>query len=50
MQEINKNNDLGVGGNVKFFYRCEFYTHEHENHPSELEKYTLTLCIKTKLI
>ena len=29
---ISKNSDFGVGGNVKFFYRSEFYTHEHKIH------------------
>ena len=47
---ISKNNDFGVGGNVKFFYRSEFYTHEHKNHQSEPEIYPLTICIYTKLI
>ena len=30
-----KNSDFGVGGNVKFFYRSEFYTHKHKIHHSE---------------
>ena len=47
---ISKNNDFGVGGNVKFFYRSEFYTHEHKIHPSEPENYLLTICIYTKSI
>ena len=45
---ISKNNDFGVGGNVKFFYRSEFYkfhTHEHKIHQSEPENYPLTICI-----
>ena len=29
---ISKNSDFGVGGNVKFFYRLEFYTYEHKIH------------------
>ena len=47
---ISKNSDFGVGGNVKFFYRREFYTHEHKIHESEPENYPLTICIYTKLI
>ena len=47
---ISKNSDFGVGGNVKFFYRSEFYTHEHKIHQSEPENYPLTICIYTKLI
>ena len=27
---ISKDTDLGVGGNIKFFYRSEFYTHYHK--------------------
>ena len=41
---IKKNSDLGVGGNVKFFYRSEFYTHEHKIPQSEPEYYSLTIC------
>ena len=47
---ISKINDLGVGGNIKFFYRIEFYTHEHKIHQSEPENYSLTICIQIKLI
>ena len=47
---ISKDSDFGVGGNVKFFYRSEFYTHEHKIHQSEPENYPLTICIYTKLI
>ena len=42
---ISKNSDFGVGGNVKFFYRIEFYTYEHKIHQSEPENYPLTICI-----
>ena len=42
---ISKNSDFGVGGNVKFFYRNEFYAHEHKIHQSEPEYYPLTICI-----
>ena len=44
---ISKNSDFGVGGNVNFFYRSEFYTHEHKIHQSEPENYPLTICIKS---
>ena len=47
---ISKNSDFGVGGNIKFFYRSEFYTHEHKIHQAEAENYPLTICIYTKLI
>ena len=47
---ISKNNDFGVGGNVKFFYRSKFFTDEHKIHQSEPENYPLTICINTKLI
>ena len=47
---ISKNSDFGVGGNVTFFYRSEFYTHKHKIHQSEPENYPLTICIYTKLI
>ena len=42
---ISKNRDFGVGGNVKFFYIGEFYTHEHKIHQSELENNPLNICI-----
>ena len=35
---------------LKFFYRSEFYTHEHKIQQSEPENYLLTICIHTKLI
>ena len=47
---ISKNSDFGVGGHIKFFYRSEFYTHEHKIHQSEPEDYPRTICIYTKLI
>ena len=28
---VSKNSNFGAGGNVKFFYRSEFYTHEHKS-------------------
>ena len=42
---ISKNSDFGVGGNVIFFYRSEFYTHEHKIHQYEPENYPITICI-----
>ena len=47
---ISKNTDFGIGGNLKFFYSNEFYTHEHKIHQSELENNPPTICINTKLI
>ena len=46
----SKNSDFGVGGNVKLFYKSEFYTHDYKIHQSEPENYPLTFCIYTKLI
>ena len=46
---ISKNSDFWEGGNVKFFvffYRSEFYTHEHKNQHSVPENYPLTICIQ----
>ena len=36
---ISKNSDFRVGGDVEFFYRSEFYTHEHKIHYCEPENY-----------
>ena len=44
---ISKNNDFGVGGNVKFFTEANF---EHKIHHSEPENYPLTIYIQIKLI
>ena len=42
---VSENTAFGVGGNVKFFfYRSEFYTHDHKNLYSELENCLLIIC------
>ena len=46
---ISENSDFGAGGYVKFFYRSEFYTHEHTIHHNEPEN-PLTICIQIKSI